>query len=617
MFTVLRASTLRRQQVADMRAMDRRLLTDHERLAQGIGLLISQAATGTGLVPNTRARREALSQGAWERVLKPYYVGQGEPLRGSQPQSPYAAVLVAGVTSAVKLQVEWHTAMLRRYIRNERVRPEHAERVLAWLTGPRPLPRVNETLQESFAAWLDPRGFKLADRIQRMAVEIKARMSRFFDYHIGKGTPAPTMAQAAGQFLTTGETARRPYGPQGSYPARFLVRNEMIVAGGSATQNLSQVNPIVRGIKWQLNRADVDRDRCDANAKGGPDGDGVYSFELLPTYPDHPGEQCSLFPVAVAKPAEITGALLAGIEQGDEYTAALKGMFNDQWVTDALKSGAFEGAAERVIAAKPATPLVVPAPKVATVPTLSAVARAEAAIDLAHRPGEAQLTAVARHIDEQIADVAKAYGVTPLEVERSITEAFAKLTAENRMAIQFPSQHIDSLLTDGRFKTQFETEQGGGITNTTYRANAEQRGIGAPLDLDPKVRSVYAFLDVGAGARANVRDYGDITFIFKEETKARATVTVGDSLFNFSQREVAGTPVLSPTRHSWDTAVEALYDYATGGTASELTGQVRYIEAQIQRGASLSDVRAVVDRGALSAAQRTALRDLGIEIWDN
>lgn len=621
MFTNLRSSSLRVRQVADMNRMDRRLLADHARLAQGIGLLINQAAEyprgnsaarsgpdGQSVVPNTRANREALSQAAWERVLRPYYLGAtGEPLRGTVPQSQYATLLVEGVTAAVRLQVAWHTAMLRRYIRNERV--------LAWLTGPRPLPRVNETLQESFAQWLDPRGFKLADRIQRMAVEIKARMSRFFDYHIGRGTPAPTMAQKATELLTTGEKGRVPYGPQAAYPARLLLRNEMIVAGGSATQNLSRVSPIVQAIRWVLSPLHPRADICDEYAAGGPNGDGVYSFELVPAYPPHTGCLCGLFPVAVAKPAEITAALLAGLEQGDdprgypmgEYTASLQGLFNDQWVTEALKSGAFQPAAERVLATKPVVP---------TVPTVPAVAKVEPT--LPYQAGAPQLNAVATHIDEQIADVAKAVGVTPQEVERTINEAFGRLVAENRIAIQFPSQHVDALLADGRFKTQFETGAGGGITNTTYRANAELRGLGIPLDLDPKDRPLYAFLDAGPGARGMVRDYGDLTFVFRDETKGRSTVTVGDSLFNFAQRQVAGSPALSPTRYAWDTAVEALYDYATGGTVGELVGQVRYIEMQIQRGAGLSDVRAVVDRaGVLTTAQRSRLIELGIEIWES
>lgn len=231
---------------------------------------------------------------------------------------------------------------------------------------------------------------------------------------------------------------------------------------------------------------------------------------------------------------------------------------------------------------------------------------------------ELQLSRVAAHVDEQIAELAPQYGVNIKEFEQTISDSFRRMVADNPVAIQFPSEHVDSLLTDGRFKTQFETGKGEGITNTTYRSNAEERGIGIPQNIADKDRPVYAFLDVGQGARAQVRDYGDLTFVFKDEVKARATVTTGDSLFNFAQREVAGTPALVPTKHSWDTSVEALYDYATGGTPGELVGQVRYIEMQIQRGASLADVRGVVDRsGLLNVAQRRALTDMGIEIWDN
>lgn len=228
-----------------------------------------------------------------------------------------------------------------------------------------------------------------------------------------------------------------------------------------------------------------------------------------------------------------------------------------------------------------------------------------------------QLKRVAAHVDEQIAELAPQYGVSAKKFEQTISKSFKKLVADNPVAIQFPSEYVDSLLTDGRFKTQFETGSGKGITNTTYRSNAEERGIGIPQNIADKDRPVYAFLDVGQGARANVRDYGDLTFVFKDDVKKRATVTTGDSLFNFAQREVAGTPALAPTKHSWDTSVEALYDYATGGTPGELVGQVRYIEMQIQRGASLADVRGVVDYGGvLNAAQRQALIDRGIEIWN-
>lgn len=348
------ATTFAARRRAHFAQTDRLLLADHARLAQAIGGLIAGAATGrtpsagsgqaTGerVVPNTRRSREALNAAVWSQVLRPYYIGPtGEALRGTQPQSPYAARLVAGVTGAVRVQVQLQIAMLRRAIRDEAV--------LAWLTGPRPLPSfVREAIMGSFSQWIDPRGYALADRILRMAVQVRARVSRFLDYHIGRPTPVDEMAAAAERFLTTGERERRPYGAQGAYPARRLLRNEVIVAGGWAALNASQVNPIVAGVQWQLTRADTGKDQCDANARGGPNGDGVYAPEDVPPWPDHVGEQCLLVPVATVNPASVTADLASQIAAGTGYALGLRGLFNEDWLTGALVSGEFAAAASAV-----------------------------------------------------------------------------------------------------------------------------------------------------------------------------------------------------------------------------------------------------------------------------
>lgn len=363
-------TSFRARQNAHERAMDRRLLADLARLAQGIGLLISSMARA-GTVPNTRASRDNLNRQAWEWALKPYYLGPtGEPLRGATPQSQYAALLVDGVTGAVTVQVDWQLAILRRSVRDEQV--------WARLTGPRPpsipggspagavlsllasqAPTGDSALQPTFTHWVDPRGWVLADRIIRVAIETRARLARFFDYHIGRGTEAGQMVEQVTRFLTTGERGNRPYGPQGGYPSRFLLRNELIVAAGATVQNVSQVNPAVAGIKWKLNRGDIGKDRCDENAKGGPRGDGVYAVDRVPVYPDHSGEQCDLLPVAISDPATLTDELRAELARLSRKSEALWGMFNRQWLIDSLVKGGFQPAAERVLAAKAAVERVV------------------------------------------------------------------------------------------------------------------------------------------------------------------------------------------------------------------------------------------------------------------
>jgi hypothetical protein len=354
-------ATIRAMARRNENAADAALLADHGRLAQLAGLLIVQAtssrgdtrfAGGSSVIPNERSSRQALGDAIWQRVLRPYYIGAtGEALRneyargdslGITPQSPYAERLTAGVRGAVRVQAERQAALIRRHIGDPGV--------VAWLTEGRPTV-VQETLMDSFSQWVDPAGFMLADRILRTAVGVRARVNRFLDYHIGRGTPAGEMTAALGQFLTTGERQRRPYGQQGGYAARLLLRNEVIVAGGWATLNASQVNPVVGGIQWQLTRADDGRDRCDLNSRGGPNGDGVYAPADVPPWPDHVGEQCILSPVATSTPAAVTAALRAAIDAATGYAQALRGVFNVDWLTEALLSGAFGAVARRLLEA--------------------------------------------------------------------------------------------------------------------------------------------------------------------------------------------------------------------------------------------------------------------------
>lgn len=652
------ARTFDSRRRANERQIQRRLLTDQRRLAQAVGLLLQQAATrrneaGQAIIPNTRQSREALTTAIWERVLRPYYLGPtGEPLRGTAPQSPYARLLVDGVIGAVRLQVQQQTALIRRLCRDEVV--------LAWLTGPRPLPSpVQETLLDSFTQWVDPRGFRLGDRIVRMAIEARSRVNRFLEYHLGRSTPAAEMATAAEQFLTTGERQRRPYGQQGGFPAQRLVRNEVVAAGGLALQNASQVNPFVRAIQWVLDPAHPRVDVCDGYASGGPDGDGVYSFELVPSFPAHPLCICHLYPVQVANPAIISLLLRQAIAEGDDYAQELRGLFNDEWMTQALVSGEFQGAAQRVQAVAPAVPAAVkPQQQVVNLRQRLArlsdeearaeLARLTAAIrqaeeagnrtlderlsaerrvlidvlqqrrraGLRYRPRRAQLDRVHQKVDQWLKIVADRYQTTPAEIERIVSERMAQVLDDSPLAVNFYSKNMDSLLADGRFKSQFETKTSGAILNVKSRANAEELGLGIPENVPAAQRPIYGFLRVNQ--EADTIGYGDITFVFKEDVRRRATYTTADSLYNFAGGEVAGTPITSPGRASWDGWVEALHSYASDeADLADLMRRIKYFEVQIQNGVSLADVSAVIDRkGLLTAAQREALQARGIEILE-
>ncbi len=146
-----------------------------------------------------------------------------------------------------------------------------------------------------FHEWVDPNGYRLSDRVWRTSVDVRARIDRLVDYHISQGTGAVEIARLMEPFLTPGAQGiktKTPYGTEGSFSARRLARSEISAAAGRATVNAASVNPFVESIQWVLSGSHPESDECDANARGGVNGDGIYPVADVPRYPNHP--QCCL-----------------------------------------------------------------------------------------------------------------------------------------------------------------------------------------------------------------------------------------------------------------------------------------------------------------------------------
>lgn len=315
-----------------LRAMGQRSLAEQRALAQAANRLLWQAAA-SGVIPNRRSTRDALTATLWAQVLKPYYLGAGEPFIGARPLSPYARLLYDGVVGMVRIEADRQAALVRRLATDERV--------ANWLTGN--YGGVREMSFQSFTQWVDPRGYQLTDRIQRMAVEVRSRVGRFVDYHLGSATPVMSMTDRLETFLTTGERVQTPYGQQGSYAARRLLSHEMIAAGGGAVVAASEINPYVRGAQWLLDPTHPKVDHCDVNATGGEEGDGVYPLSELPNFPDHLNCRCGLRAVPVRNPATVTADLRATMASGG---GALGGALNPARLTSGILSGMIQPAIE-------------------------------------------------------------------------------------------------------------------------------------------------------------------------------------------------------------------------------------------------------------------------------
>lgn len=367
------------------RNMDERLSADHRRMARAMALEIMRAAGPDGLIPNRLPVRESLRARMWERLLKPYYIGSDEPLRGADPQSPYAQLLVDGIEGAIRIQAERQAALVRRAVRDPLV--------VEWLTGSSglldasmdtgivlsPSTAVMGGLRgsdgridvdaaraalvnsrgryEAFHLFVDPNGYRLSDRIWNTGINVRARIDRLLTYEISQGTSATEIAKLLEPFLTPGASMGRttkPYGREGSFSARRLARTEVTAASGRATVNAAAANPFVEKLQWRLSASHPRIDHCDDNARGGENGDGIYTIETLPPYPDHPHCMCSILPVPTGSTSDLVdqlrvdiraarGSLIDAASGGNPARArALAGLLQPDRLTRALMEGTLD-----------------------------------------------------------------------------------------------------------------------------------------------------------------------------------------------------------------------------------------------------------------------------------
>lgn len=326
-------ATLHQRRQAVWKRTDKRAVQHQRAIAERVGLIIMRAADATNqdgdrAIAPVRVKIDQVQSQIWNAVLKPYFIGPtDEPLTGPRPNSPYSELVVDGIEEAILLEAEQQVRLTRRLLRTKAPDlaayliegEEPREAVLPALVtrpfGPSDFRDADGKIDpeaarkafvrprgtyDPFHRFVDSGGYRLSDRIWRSGLSERRAIDGFMDYHISRGTSAVSMAEQLEGYLTaTGAATRtpKPYGTNGSYAARRLARTEITAAGGRSTIAMSEANPFVGGVKWVLSPAHRDVDQCDANAKGGPNGDGVYTPSTVPTYPDHPHDMCTLTPV--------------------------------------------------------------------------------------------------------------------------------------------------------------------------------------------------------------------------------------------------------------------------------------------------------------------------------
>jgi hypothetical protein len=146
------------------------------------------------------------------------------------------------------------------------------------------------------------------------------------------------------------------------------------------------------------------------------------------------------------------------------------------------------------------------------------------------------------------------------------------------IVIAVDSAILEKLITDGRFKTQFETKTSRGSLVPDMRKETDVAQLGYHPNVASEMRPVYGYLTTGGtidkDRLAGIKQYGELQFVMKRGTHSRSTYTTNDSLQGGYIPSPMGVP-------SADAAVHK----RTPGM---------YSEAQIHGGVSLDDVDYVV-----------------------
>lgn len=211
--------------------------------------------------------------------------------------------------------------------------------------------------------------------------------------------------------------------------------------------------------------------------------------------------------------------------------------------------------------------------------------------------------------------IAEKKGITVEELKQDFQQAIEDIVGRSKGYIVAHSsvnklirgkEHgvLGAVLSEKRFKTQFETGTSCGALDETYRSRTENGYFGFDEKTEPKnMRPIYGFFtDNKHGAINNkgtvppprrVNNYGDICFEIKEEKFRRdSTITFRDSLS--SEDEIASTPVSAP--HFTSVApffYDNIKEMQKGKVGSSEDLDYAYVETQYHGQLTLDDIEKI------------------------
>jgi hypothetical protein len=210
------------------------------------------------------------------------------------------------------------------------------------------------------------------------------------------------------------------------------------------------------------------------------------------------------------------------------------------------------------------------------------------------------------------------------EIEASQEEDFKKIDKDvnefiekNPISVFTTEDSLEAIIEEGSFATVHET----GLKSwdyTGYRTQYERVAFGYDDTTPVGQRPVYGAVRPSGQlpSAALVNNYGKIEVVIKDDAKARATFTVGDSLDTFQQPFFMGGKVARTMNLAGQAAHSQSRRY--GGDKgnmfdSPLWHETKYVEAQIHGGIKVSDIaKVIIHDGFYGEAMLDTLDEVGI-----
>lgn len=219
--------------------------------------------------------------------------------------------------------------------------------------------------------------------------------------------------------------------------------------------------------------------------------------------------------------------------------------------------------------------------------------------------------------------------VTP-KLKREFAKKIRADFAGKKIAVRVTPKNLEHILSDGRFKSQFETNKSKGLNNNQGRASAENIwfGIDDNIFVNQERRPIYGYVMVdgvrpagytegtlGGTSVDALSQYGQIQVVLKDQVRERTTAVYGDSLNHASFG--MPSPVNQPSWTSFTPMIGKAGIAANFSDVDRNSEDFRlrsesYVEAQIHDGVSTDDVAEVIFPSKPNAVLQKLLDERGV-----